>query len=80
MNIDLQDIVKLTNALELVFNKKLLTKEEAIQFFPAWNNIVTQLEKHKRDILFAKVYEEEHQHPNPHPIQHPNQHPNQEIN
>ena len=73
MNIDLKDIVQLTNALELVFNKKLLTKEEAIQFFPAWNNIVTQLEKHKRDILFTKVYEEEQPQPS-------NQHPNQEIN
>ena len=50
---------------EIVFNKKLLTKEEAMQVCPGWNNVVTQLEKHKRDILFTKVYEEElEQHPN----------------
>lgn len=59
MNIDLNDIVQLTSALEIVFNRKLLTKEEAKTFFPAWNNVVSQIEKHKRDLLFTRVYESE---------------------
>lgn len=63
MNIDLKDIVQLTSAIEIVLNKKLLTKEEATAVFPAWNNVVTQIEKHKRDLLFMKVYEEESQTP-----------------
>jgi hypothetical protein len=58
IDIDVNELVLLVQAVEIGIFKKVYTREELTKYFPAWNNLTGKLEKLKRQTAVEKLYRE----------------------
>ena len=56
IDLDINELVLLVQAVEVGIYKKTYTKEELGKYFPAWNNLTAKLEKAKRQSAVEKLY------------------------
>ena len=59
LDITISDIVNLVAATEIAINKKVYSREQIEKFFPSWNNIAANLEKHRRHLQVQELYKEQ---------------------
>ena len=58
MNVDINDIIKVLKGFEIALYKKTFSKEEVDEYFPAWNNLTSVLDKIKRNQQIYSIYPE----------------------
>jgi hypothetical protein len=57
--VKVDEIFQVLKGLEIAINKKMFTKEELDVFFPSWNNLVSVIDKIKRQDLINQLYKAE---------------------